>query len=511
MRNAQLILILTLLALLGCSVPRSGQVLPTDPIEFTILQMNDVYEIAPIEGGKAGGLARVATVKKELIRENPNTLAVLSGDFLSPSFIGALRTEDGEKIAGLQMVETLNAMGLDYVTFGNHEFDISDPALLQKRMDQSEFVYTVCNTFYKDGASTRPFTQKVNGQTQDVPTYVIHEFTGSKGAKVRIGIIGVVLPFNQADYVHYEDVTESFRKTYEELKPKVDVVVAITHLNEEEDLKLAETVPGIPVFLGGHDHVHMSHYVENTIITKADANAKTVYIHRFTYYPADRVVTVRSTLKKIDPTIADDPATRAVVEKWQGKVEDMMQNMGYDPGQELMTTETPLVCTEANIRSQPTNFGKLTVEAFEAALPGADVYFLNSGSMRLDDNLVGTITTYDILRTFPYGGPMVRMDVPGKTLRLILQIGLVDNRGEGGYFQIGDQVSAGSDGWLIKGKTIEEGKMYNLVLPEFVAQGKEAGLSLFSDYTYDKQERLEVAGAELKNDVRDIMIWYLGR
>lgn len=511
MRYFHQIITLALLFLLGCSVPRSGQAPAPTPIEFTILQLNDVYEIAPIEGGKAGGLARVATVKKELTRENPNTIAVLSGDFLSPSFIGTLRTEDGEKIAGLQMVETLNAMGLDYVTFGNHEFDISDPALLQKRMDQSEFIYTVCNAFYKDGASTRPFTQKVNGQNQDVPTYVIHEFTGSKGDRVRVGIIGVVLPFNQADYVHYDDVTESFRKTYEELKPKVDVVVAITHLNEEEDLELAETVPGIPIFLGGHDHEHMSHYVENTIISKADANAKTVYIHRFTYYPADQVVTVRSTLKKIDQTIADDPATRSVVEKWQGKVGDMMQNMGYDPGQELMTTETPLVCTEARIRSQPTNFGKLTVQAFEAVLPNADVYFINSGSMRLGDNLAGTVTSYDILRTFPYGGPMVRMNVPGKTLRQILQIGLVDNRGEGGYFQIGDQVSRGTDGWLIRGEAIADDKTYKLVLPEFVAQGKEAGLSLFSDYTYDRQDLLKVEGTALKNDVRDIVIWYLGR
>jgi 5'-nucleotidase / UDP-sugar diphosphatase len=30
-------------------------------IEFTFLQLNDVYEIAPIQGGKFGGLARVET------------------------------------------------------------------------------------------------------------------------------------------------------------------------------------------------------------------------------------------------------------------------------------------------------------------------------------------------------------------------------------------------------------------------------------------------------------------
>lgn len=499
-----------LLLLFGCTSPRQVASDPSQNIEFTILQMNDVYEIAPLEGGKAGGLARVATVKKQLLRENPNTIAVLSGDFLSPSFIGTLRT-DGEKIAGLQMVETLNAMGLDYVTFGNHEFDLGDPELLQKRMDQSEFQYTVCNAFYKDGPTTRPFTQMVDGRRRDVPTYIIHEFGNDRGDRVRVGLIGVLLPFNQADYVSYTDVTETFRRTYEELKPQVDVVLAITHLNEVEDLQLAEDVPGIPLFMGGHDHHHMSHYVENTIITKADANAKTVYIHRLTYNSVAKMVEVRSTLKKIDQSIPDDPSTAAVVEKWQDQVGDIMSEMGYDPAKPLMETQTPLICTEAMVRSQPTNYGKLTVAAFEAAMPGADVYFLNSGSMRLDDNLLGTVTAYDVLRTFPYGGPIVRMEIPGKVLKEVLRIGLVENRGEGGYFQIGDQVEKGEDGWLVKGQPIQDEQTYKLVLPTFVAEGKEAGLSLFADYAFDEPEELTESGATVRNDIRDIVIWYMGR
>jgi 2',3'-cyclic-nucleotide 2'-phosphodiesterase (5'-nucleotidase family) len=65
----------------SCRVSREAAV---QSVDFTILQINDVYEISPLEGGKSGGLARVATVKKELLRENPNTIAVLAGDFLSP-------------------------------------------------------------------------------------------------------------------------------------------------------------------------------------------------------------------------------------------------------------------------------------------------------------------------------------------------------------------------------------------------------------------------------------------
>ena len=150
---------LCLLALLSCQTTRPLTDTTDQNIEFTILQLNDVYEIAPLEGGKAGGLARVATVKKQLLQENPNTIAILAGDFLSPSFIGTLKNEEGERIAGLQMVEALNAMGLDYATFGNHEFDIREADLLQKRINDSQFEYTTCNAFRIVDGKTVPFTQ----------------------------------------------------------------------------------------------------------------------------------------------------------------------------------------------------------------------------------------------------------------------------------------------------------------------------------------------------------------
>ena len=37
----------------------------------------------PADGGKRGGLARVMTIKKEALKENPNTIMTLGGDTLS--------------------------------------------------------------------------------------------------------------------------------------------------------------------------------------------------------------------------------------------------------------------------------------------------------------------------------------------------------------------------------------------------------------------------------------------
>jgi hypothetical protein len=56
--------------------------------QWTFLQMNDVYELKPLGGGKKGGLARVATIRKLLLQENANTITVICGDIVSPSAIG---------------------------------------------------------------------------------------------------------------------------------------------------------------------------------------------------------------------------------------------------------------------------------------------------------------------------------------------------------------------------------------------------------------------------------------
>src|SRR6187401_1211211 len=79
---------------------------------ITILHFNDVYEITPVDGGKAGGLARVANLRARLKASHPDLITTLGGDYLSPSAIGTARV-NGERLNGRQMVAVLNLLGLD--------------------------------------------------------------------------------------------------------------------------------------------------------------------------------------------------------------------------------------------------------------------------------------------------------------------------------------------------------------------------------------------------------------
>jgi 5'-nucleotidase len=479
-------------------------------VDFTILQLNDVYEIAPLEGGKAGGLARVASLRQELLKENPNVITVISGDFLSPSLIANLNLENNEKIAGLQMIETLNALGVDYATFGNHEFDNRDSALLAKRLNQCNFRFVTSNVrrIYT-GGNIAPFRQIRNGQTQEVPEYVVHEFKNKTGDAVKIALTGVLLPFTKRPYVHYLPLEDSFRSTVNKAKSNSDMVVAMTHIAAADDQALAKAVPGVALFMGGHDHDAQSYYVENTVITKADANAKTVYIHRCRFDPESKMYQIRSTLKTIDPSLANEPNTQAVIEKWIAKVDQTLRSNGYQPEMKLTDLKEPLECKEVDIRSRQTNFGALTVTAMEYVAPGADAYLINSGSMRLDDNLSGSITQYDIVRTFPFGGGFAQMDLPGAEVKKVLTAGLETNRGEGGYLQVG-KVSKINGQWALSGKIIEDKQTYKVVLSAFVAGGSEANLNFLSQFKPNEPKSYTLFnGKTIKNDVRDIMIAYL--
>src|SRR5512136_818989 len=97
----------------------------------TLLQLNDLYDIMPVEKGKKGGLARIATLRDRIAKESPDAVLVLAGDFLSPSTMSSV-------FQGAQMVATLNAAGLDLATFGNHEFDFG-AEVTRERMRESRF------------------------------------------------------------------------------------------------------------------------------------------------------------------------------------------------------------------------------------------------------------------------------------------------------------------------------------------------------------------------------------
>jgi len=475
------------------------------------VQVNDVYEIAPLSGGKEGGLARVAALKKEYLRKNPNTFLVMAGDFLSPSVYNSLQYE-GKRVRGMQMIDAMNIAGTDLAIFGNHEFDINE-AELQDRLNESRFRWIASNAFHKQGeGGAMPFSRTSGNDTSPFPTYLITEVTDSDGTTARIGYIGVTLPFNQADYVSYTDPLETASALYAQIKDSVDAVVAITHQAMEEDIELAEALPGLDLILGGHEHDMRFEKVGDVYITKAHANAKSGYVIKLLIDKEQGTVQVSPELRYLNEAVPLDSATNLVVQKWTAIADKNYATLGFNARQVVLDEAEPLDGRESEIRSHPTNFTRLAVAAMAAAAPEADVVLLNAGAIRVDDMLQMPVTQYDIIRSMPFGGGIREVDMKGSLLLQVLNQG-ASNSGNGGFLLYNEDLSpvAATGAWQLQGKPVDPAKVYRVAMAEFLLSGKEAGLSFLNPdnpnitHLYDPATAIDSPLA----DVRQAIVQYL--
>ncbi|MEO5946242.1 MAG: bifunctional metallophosphatase/5'-nucleotidase [Chitinophagaceae bacterium] len=492
------------------STQKSAGVKDDGKIGFTIVQINDVYEIAPLDGGKSGGMARVATVKKDYLKENPNTYLVIAGDFLSPSVYNSLKY-DGARIRGRQMVDVMNVAGVDLAVFGNHEFDIAESDV-QSRINESNFKWISTNTFHKTAKVVSPFVKQTKEGDVPFPESYIMDLKDADGTTAKIGYIGLTLPFNKAYYVSYTDVFASAQKKYDELKGQCDAVIAITHQTMDDDIKLAKKIPGLTLIIGGHEHERHYAKIGNVYITKADANAKSAFILKLNINKKNQQVSVGAKIIDINESTAFDAATDVVVKKWTDIGNANYASLGFDATKVCMTKGEPLDGREAYIRTTKTNFTKLIVAAIEKASPTADMAIMNSGAIRLDDILQMPVTQYDIIRSLPFGGSIMEVDMKGSLLVKILEAGK-KNWGSGGFLHYSSWVTKDSatNNWSFKNTPVDINKVYKVAISDFLMTGGEANLDFL---TKDNPDIVKVYPVftdlkDARSDIRRAIVNYM--
>ncbi len=481
------------------------------PVNFTILQMNDVYEISPLEQGRVGGMARVAALREQLLQENDNVLTVLAGDFVSPSLLGTLKYQ-GQPIKGRQMVDVMNELGVNLVAFGNHEFDIKEGEL-QQRLNESYFEWLGTNVMHRNGNRIEPFYKEIEGHKVYLPETYIWEVTNERNSKtLKVGFYSALLNDNQAPYVYYEDPYQEATKAFLELlAQQCDVIIGLTHLELAQDLKVAALLPKTALIMGGHEHENHIDTVGNVIITKADANAKTVWVHRFTWFPDTKFVELNSELVPITPATGEDPHVAAVVEKWNRVQQEQIAVVFDDPNEVIYKAVQPLDGREKSIRSMQTNFGSIIATAMAAAArKPVDCAFFNGGSIRLDDQLWGDVTPVDIFRALPFGGSICELELKGSILKKALEAGL-ENTGTGGYLQwYNIQFDEQSKSWKIGGQQLDERKTYRIATSEYVFEGKEVRLEFFNKENFISWDLPKEDDAkDLRADIRRVVVAYL--
>ncbi len=429
---------------------------------ITILQANDVYEMTPVNGGKYGGLARVQTLIKKLKKKNRHTYTILAGDLISPSAIGTAKV-NGTRLNGKQMVDVLNYMEWDFFTLGNHEFDNGRESLID-RLTEAKFTTVSANVI--DTVTGRPFVNTV-------PTYTFMV------DNVRVALAGITLQSLSQDFVKINDPMTTAKDIVAQLKEKqkADIIILITHQDFEEDLEFAKALKDVDLILGGHEHENI--YVRRgpalTPIAKADANARSVYIHELYFDSNNKTLSVDSTLKIITDELKEDRTIKKVVGDWKALAFDAFKADGFEPEQTVTTTTESLDGLEASVRNGPTRLTEIVARSALSPFPGTELSLINAGSIRIDDTLPpGPITQYDVIRILPFGGTYIEVSIPGDLLEKALNVGM-SNRGTGGFLHHSEVENKNSK-WLIKGKPIKPQRNYKVATASFLIERGDAGL-----------------------------------
>ena len=227
--------------------------------------------------GKVGGFAHLATLVKQLraIAGENNCLLLDGGDTWQGSGT-ALKT------LGMDMVGACNLLGVDVMT-GHWEFTYHDRQVLDNIKNfNGEFIAQ--NVYATEEALFEGIDVFDEDSGIVFKPYTIKELAGS-----RVAVIGQAFPYtpvanpkrfipNWTFGINDRELQNLVNEIRQQHKP--DVIVLLSHNGADVDLKMAATLSGIDIILGGHTHDGIPHALEIrnsagvTLVTNAGSNGK---------------------------------------------------------------------------------------------------------------------------------------------------------------------------------------------------------------------------------------------
>lgn len=402
------LLILLAAAALSCSpkaTPVSSGTKAAYPI--VILYDNDVH-------CSVDGYAKMAALKAEKQAQTPYVTLVSAGDFVQGGSMGAASK-------GGYIITIMNAVGYDFVTLGNHEFDYAIPRL--KELTGELTATVLCCNLIDLKAGKRMYKP-----------YEIVDYGGTKvafiGAATPYSFISSTPSFFQDDKGEYiyslciDTYYDMFQNYVNDARNQgADYVVAITHLGDDVEVdpinsqELARRTEGIDVILDGHSHS----LVPERILTNK-AGKKVLYSQTGAHFENLGVMTLRPdgkiTLEMVptDRFTKEDPRVKAVTDSLKTEYEKLGARM---IGRNEVTLPAKDTDGDWLVRNEETSLGDFCADAFRYVL-GTDIAFLGGGSIR--DNLdAGDVRFGDIFNVFPFGNTASIAELSGQEILDVLE------------------------------------------------------------------------------------------
>ena len=454
-------------------------VAPLQAETLRLVLTGDIYELDSNKG--RGGMAKLATVVEQQRALGDSVLFVHAGDTFSPSLLSGF-------VKGKQMVELFNAMKLDLMVLGNHEWDFG-PEVLRQRIAEAEFPVLATNVSEEDG-------QAIRGTLR---THMVQ--VGSH----QVGFMGLVTPetkvLSSTGAMTFAPNLATARATAQELRDQgADLVVALAHLDYNEDLEIVNSGL-VDAVLSGHDHYKITWDNGRSVWMESGEDAEAVAVMEITLETLEKdgksSFQWEAAMQMIDTRdVADHPQIAGMVKKYE---DFLSQELDVEIGSALVEVDS----RRDSVRRQETVIGNVIADAMRSEV-NADVAITNGGGIRGNKIYAsGTkLTRRDILTELPFGNKTVKLLLTGAQIREALENGVSQaEKGAGRFPQVSGlsfnwnpQAAPGSrvGGIQVGSQPLSDTRTYTVATNDYMGRGGD-GYGVFKN----AQRLVDDSGARL--------------
>jgi len=248
-----------------------------------------------------GGLAKRATLIKQLT-DNSRQLTGNKQQYLlfdSGDILGL----DSDRRTDSLVFASYRAMGYQAIAVGDQELSrgVEQFRILRKK---TGLTFLSANLFYQG-------QQLVEG----------HRIITLSNPRASVAVIGLLspnafkyYPKEITDGIEVRDPATTLRQLVDELRPKADILVLLSHLGFEQEQEIARAFPELDLIIGGHTQNELKTADASAGVPIVEAGPKAVYLTEAWLSKAGaRWRLARSRLAGITSDLADDPAVVSIV------------------------------------------------------------------------------------------------------------------------------------------------------------------------------------------------------
>lgn len=434
--------------------------------KIVVLHTNDHHGQVLPTVDNSGGLAYEATYVKQIRAEYKNVLLLDAGDINTGTALSNMFLAEPDILA-------YNKMGVDAMTFGNHEFD-NNSEVIAEQMKKSDFPWLSANIR--------------NGRKYLGEPYIVKEFDG-----IKIGIFGLTTcrtltlenPNPKLKFLDEIKTAKQIVKTLRK-KEKCDYIILLGHLGNVQEvashntsLKIAEQVPEIDLIIDGHSHSYIAEPILVNGTPIVTANEKTKYVGTAILSFEDKKLTDFSWKPQEISTelFAADPEISELLKPYEEEAEASLKEV-------VMHTTAEFEFGQRLTRYKEMPSGDFLCDAMVSFVKriGSDVDFsiTNGGGIRYSLP-AGNVTREDVLTMLPFENYIYVITIKGSDLvKLFNFIGSI-KQGAGAFPQVSkecrftitydDEGNGTVSNVKINGKDIEPKKNYKIATHNYMADG----------------------------------------